>query len=127
MKNILSDSLINARKFELFVPPPSLCKDITWEFPNATLIWCEKDIKSDDYTLAFNRYDAMYALNEHGFKCFPAPTLEEIFEDMQEFKGLRFGNTCIRAGNTEYYYPTNCTEALMIWFEIREILTRIIF
>ena len=109
---------------ESIVPPVELCKQIpAGEFEDSALVWdihgkfdkwhVEKRVKR---SVRFGDYGRMSSPHAD----IPAPTLEEVFDALEDI-GALFCKNWIRIGNQFYEYPTESEEALRLWFKLKGI------
>lgn len=111
------------RSLENIVPSPDLCKKIpAGEFEDSVLMWRERigNISRDDRVKIREPEDISYKVESAEVNYFPAPTLEEILNEMVSFRA----SFCVHGmaiGNNFYGYPTSAEEALRLWFKVKGI------
>lgn len=104
---------------ESIVPPLDLCEKIpAGEFEDSTMVW----EKSEKYFQATEIIDYEYKVvtRDESNGGFPAPTLEEVFDALEDI-GALFCKNWIRIGNQFYEYLTIAEEALRLWFKVKGI------
>lgn len=101
-------------KLESIVPPVELCKRIpAGEFEDTALVWCR--VRGEDVVCPREHWVGVF-----GMSPVPAPTLEEILDALDDL-GADFCTHEFQIGNKSYCYPTGVEEAILLWFEIKEI------
>jgi len=100
---------------ESIVPPLELCKRIpAGEFEDSALVWV---VKGDHEECAPR---TMFNAIPNSWNVYPAPTLEEILDEMVSFRA----SFCVHGmaiGNNFYGYPTSAEEALLMWLKLKGI------
>ena len=98
------------------VPPLEHCKKIpAGEFTKTVFIW-EETLDCSDCRIGLNTPNVNEVSAFQGLNIYPAPTLEEILNDIWEYTQANFTTDYIVDGTTLYKFPTECTEALKTWF-----------
>ena len=105
---------------ERIVPPLELCKQIpAGEFRDPVLVWKERIGNSRDARVKIREpEDISYKVESVEVNYFPAPTLEEILDEMVSFRA----SFCVHGmaiGNNFYGYPTSAEEALLMWLKLK--------
>ena len=119
---------------EKIVPSLRLCKRIpAGEFEDSALVWvyddvvgflcrtsgCEQ-IHKKEWQLQKNHPRKIAIRRKCGQEIYPAPTLEEILDEMVSFRA----SFCVHGmaiGNNFYGYPTSAEEALLMWLKLKGI------
>lgn len=101
-------------KLESLVPPVELCKQIpAGEFEDTALA------RYNFHGVPILRFrDNLEKLT--GVRPIPAPTLEEVLDEMVSFRA----SFCVHGmaiGNNFYGYPTSAEEALRLWFKVKGV------
>ena len=100
---------------ERIVPPLELCKRIpAGEFEDSAMVWVDGNTQNPKDIFVEPR---RYAIDG---TFIPAPTLEEILDEMVSFRA----SFCVHGmaiGNNFYGYPTSAEEALRLWFKVKGI------
>ena len=100
---------------ERIFPPLELCKRIpAGEFEDSALVWVDGNTQNPKDIFVEPR---RYAIDG---TFIPAPTLEEILDEMVSFRA----SFCVHGmaiGNNFYGYPTSAEEALRLWFKVKGI------
>ena len=106
---------------ENLVPPLELCKKIpAGEFEDSALVWEERTGISRNYLVKLREpEDISYKVELTGVNYFPAPTLEEILDDL--FFTAVFCKGGIWIIDRFYEYPTESEEALRLWLTVKGI------
>lgn len=102
-------------KLENIVASLELCKKIpVGEFEDTALVWV---VKGDHEECAPR---TMFNAIPNSWKVYPAPTLEEILDEMVSFRAS-FCDHGMAIGNNFYGYPTSAEEALLMWLKLKGI------
>ena len=103
------------RSLESIVASLELCRKIpAGEFEDTALVWIDGNTQNPEYVFVEPR---RYAIDG---TFIPAPTLEEILDEMVSFRA----SFCVHGmaiGNNFYGYPTSAEEALRLWFKVKGI------
>jgi hypothetical protein len=110
-------------KLEELVPPLELCKLIPeGEFEDSALMWIEVEIPQEDKKEWRVANATKPILACHNPK-HPAPTLQEILEDLPQGVELSRDSEwfCSLDMTNEYYEKTPATAALKVWLKLKGI------
>ena len=106
------------KKITDLVPSLSECQTIpAGEFTDTIFLWREKGKYG---TVQLNDPVLKNELIADGYKFYPAPTFEEIIDDIEKFKRASVLGSTIIVGNDCYDWPSESQQALGLWFRIRE-------
>ena len=95
------------------VPPPELCTQIPdVEFRDSALVWCR--VRGENDVCPREQWVGVGGRNP-----IPAPTLEEILDDL--FFTAVFCKGGIWVIDRFYEYPTESEEALRLWLTVKGI------
>lgn len=109
-------------KLKSIVPPLELCKRIpAGEFEDSVLMWRERigNISRDERVKIREPEDISYKVESATVNYFPAPTLEEILDDL--FFTAVFCKGGIWIIDRFYEYPTESEEALRLWLTVKGV------
>lgn len=101
------------KRVESIIPTLEQCVEIpAGMFQNTVFIWRDREIGA----VPDMNIKALRELYGTGI-IYPAPTLEEIIEDLGNYN-IRFLEEHMLIDGKLYHYPTEATSALDLWFQV---------